>query len=297
MPKNKETIMFALDVATKNEALKYIDILKDEVGYFKVGLELFIGYGQDIIKRIKKQTNAGVFLDLKLHDIPATVERAMAQIADFGVDYATVHCTADQRMMEAAVRGANGQTTVLGVTVLTSVSSQDLLDAGLVSDLALDMPSLVLKRARMAQDMGAGGVVCSGQEVAVIKEGLGADFTCVVPGIRPLWSVKGDQVRVTTPKAAIDAGADYLVVGRPIRDALDPVIAARKIVWEIGGGEPETEDVTEPVVPEEDDAAAEESKSKLSGVRNLFKRDKGKDKEEDVKDVDGAEEKNDPPSE
>lgn len=233
MQKNKKAIMFALDVATKNEAFKFIDVLKDEVGFFKVGLQLFIGHGQDVIKQIKKKTNAGVFLDLKLHDIPATVERAMMQIADFGVDYATVHCTADSRMMEAAVKGAGSATKVLGVTVLTSISSQDLLEAGLVSDLAMDMPALVLKRARMAQDMGACGVVCSGQEVSVIKEALGNEFTAVVPGIRPLWSVKDDQVRVTTPKAAIDSGADYLVVGRPIREALDPVIAVRKIVTEI----------------------------------------------------------------
>lgn len=235
MQKNKNAIMFALDVPTKSDALKFIDILKDEVGFFKVGLQLFIGHGQDVIKHIKKRTGCGIFLDLKLHDIPATVERAMAQIADFGVDYATVHCTADSRMMEAAVKGAGSATKVLGVTVLTSISSQDLLEAGLVSDLALNMPSLVLKRARMAQDAGASGVVCSGQEVAVIKEALGREFTCVVPGIRPLWSVKDDQVRVTTPKAAIDAGADYLVVGRPIREALDPVIAVRKIVTEIEG--------------------------------------------------------------
>lgn len=233
MQKNKKVLMFALDVATKSEALKFIDLLKDEVGFFKVGLQLFIGHGQDIIKHIKKRTNAGVFLDLKLHDIPATVERAMMQIADFGVDYATVHCTADNRMMAAAVKGAGNATKVLGVTVLTSVSSKDLLEAGLVSDLAMDIPALALKRARAAQDMGACGVVCSGQEVAVLKEALGSDFVSVVPGIRPLWSVKDDQVRITTPKAAIEAGADYLVVGRPIREALDPVIAARKILTEI----------------------------------------------------------------
>lgn len=235
MQKDKSAVMFALDVASKNEALKFIDILKDEVGFFKIGLQLFIGYGQDIIKHIKKHTNTGVFLDLKLHDIPATVERAMMQIADFGVDYSTVHCTADSRMMEAAVRGAGKATKVLGVTVLTSVSSQDLLEAGLVSDLAMDMPALVLKRARMAQDMGASGVVCSGQEAGVVKEALGRQFVTVVPGIRPLWSVKNDQVRVTTPKAAVEGGADYLVIGRPIREALDPVIAVRKIVTEIKG--------------------------------------------------------------
>jgi orotidine-5'-phosphate decarboxylase len=177
---------------------------------------------------------AGVFLDLKLHDIPATVERAMARIADLGVRFATVHCGESRAMLEAAVRGSASTVGVLGVTVLTSISAEDLHQAGIGDGGAGVVTDLVMRRAAMAKTAGCRGVICSGLEVATLKANFGRDFLAITPGIRPSKSAPvGDQQRVATPATAIAAGADYLVVGRPIRDAQDPMMAAEAIVAEI----------------------------------------------------------------
>jgi orotidine-5'-phosphate decarboxylase len=159
----------------------------------------------------------------------------MAGAAALGVRLATVHCGESQRMLEAAVAGSGGRVGVLGVTVLTSVSAQDIAAAGFREELAGDLPRLVLRRARMAQQAGCAGVVCSGLEARVIKAEFGAEFVTVTPGIRPLWAVSGtdDQQRVSTPAEAVRGGSDYLVIGRPIRDAQDPRAAARRIAAEI----------------------------------------------------------------
>ena len=235
MKQGKESIIFPLDVATIDEAKNYIELLGGSIGLFKVGLELFIRSGPEIIDHIHSQTDARVFLDLKLHDIPATVGRAMARIADLGVAFATVHVGEAQRMLRAAVEGGGGKVGILGVTVLTSVSAKDLEAAGYHKDLAEDMPQMVLQRAQLAYAAGCAGVICSGLEARRIKEKLGKDFLAVTPGIRPDWTVteKEDQQRITTPAQAIEAGADYLVIGRPIRDAKDPRQAAARIAAEI----------------------------------------------------------------
>jgi orotidine-5'-phosphate decarboxylase len=176
-----------------------------------------------------------VFLDLKLHDIPATVGRAMTRIADLGVAFATVHVGETRRMLETAVEGSGGKVGILGVTVLTSVSAKDLESAGYRQDLYDDMPLMVLQRAQLAHEAGCAGVICSGLEAGQIKERFGNDFLAVTPGIRPAGAVtvKEDQQRITTPAQAITAGADYLVIGRPIRDAEDPRQAAGRIAEEI----------------------------------------------------------------
>jgi orotidine-5'-phosphate decarboxylase len=231
----KDYIIFPLDVPTTDAAKKLVTLLSGEVGMFKVGLELFIEAGPEIVQFIRGE-GARVFLDLKLHDIPATVSRAMRRVADLNVTFATVHCGESMRMLEAAVEGAGGKVGVLGVTVLTSVSSRDIAEAGFAADYAADMTRLVMKRAEAARTAGCAGIVCSGREAAAVKNAFGPDFLAVTPGIRPAGDQSpDDQKRITTPAAAVDLGADYLVVGRPIRDADDPRAAARRIAAEISG--------------------------------------------------------------
>jgi len=239
MKSPKDYIIFPLDVATEVEAKRYVELLAERVGMFKVGLELFVRCGPEMVRFINSTGVAGVFLDLKLHDIPATVSRAMAGIVEFGAKLASVHCGEDPRMLEAAVSASGGRVGVLGITVLTSVSTVDIAAAGFREDLAADPSRLVLKRAEMAKAAGCAGVVCSGLEVRAIKTAFGRDFLVVTPGIRPAWAAgtTDDQRRVVTPADAVMAGSDYLVVGRPIRDAKDPRAAARKIADEIGAAE------------------------------------------------------------
>ncbi len=237
MTLGNDRIIFPLDVASIAEARSFIERLAGSVGLFKVGLELFIQLGPEVIGFIHSQTQARVFLDLKLHDIPATVERAMARIADLGVAFATVHVGESQRMLAAAVKGSGGQVRVLGVTVLTSVSTEDLKSAGYRPEYYSDMQQTVMEKAAIAHAAGCAGVICSGLEVSYIKDKIGHAFLAVTPGIRPAWTVTAeeDQRRITTPADAISAGADYLVIGRPIRDAKDPVEAAKRIAEEIEG--------------------------------------------------------------
>ncbi len=228
-------IIFPLDVASREEAETLVAALAGHVGMFKIGLELFIRQGPDLIRWIQSTCGTPIFLDLKLHDIPVTVERAMAGVAALDVDLATVHCGESPRMLAAAVAGG-GRTRVLGVTVLTSVAAEDLRRAGLVDDDRNALERLVLQRAAMAQASGCAGVVCSAHEAGLIKARWGGDFLAVTPGIRPVWDGVGhqDQKRVVTPADAVRRGADYLVIGRPIRDAARPADAARRVADEIG---------------------------------------------------------------
>lgn len=230
----KDYIVFPLDVPSMAVAKEYVALLSDVVGMFKVGLELFVRSGPQIIEWIKSSGDAQVFLDLKLHDIPETVKRAMRSISDLGVTFATVHCGETKQMLEAAVAGSGGDVGVLGITVLTSVAGTDLHTAGFREEFHSDVSKLVMKRAAMAKGSGCVGVVCSGLEVRMIKDVFGKDFIGVTPGIRPaIDGVLDDQQRVTTPAQAILNGADYLVIGRPIREAKDPRSAAIQITAEI----------------------------------------------------------------
>ncbi len=235
MKKASDYIIFPLDVPTIDDAKWFVELLADDVGLFKVGLELFIHSGSDIIEFIHSKGGARVFLDLKLHDIPATVGRAMARIAELEVAFATVHVGETRRMLEAAVAASQGKVGVLGVTVLTSISSHDLKSAGYREELYSDMLHTVVRRAKLACDTGCTGVICSGLEAQRIKKEFGQDFLAVTPGIRPAFTVTAneDQQRITTPAKAIHNGSDYLVVGRPIRDADDPRQAAMRIAEEI----------------------------------------------------------------
>ncbi len=235
MKTGKDYIVFPLDVPDPETAMALVERLADDVGMFKVGLELFVRSGPDLVRRIAAAGSADVFLDLKLHDIPVTVRRAMAQVADLGVAFATVHCGDSQAMLEAAVAGSGGRVDILGVTVLTSVTAADVAEAGYRERYWANLTDLVMKKAAMAKRSGCAGVVCSGHEVRQIKAGLGGGFLAVTPGIRPRDQTVADddQSRIVTPAMAIEQGADYLVIGRPIRDAADPLAAARAIAAEV----------------------------------------------------------------
>jgi len=235
MKPGKEYIIFALDVESLKDAEYFVHTLSNHVVMFKVGLELFVRCGPEIVRLIRERSAAGVFLDLKLHDIPATMERTMKVIADLGVTLTTIHCGESERMLKAAVSASKGKVRVLGVTVLTSVSEKDLMASGFRSEFVKNLQHLVMKRAGIARDAGCSGVICSGLEVAEIKKRFGRQFLAVTPGIRPLWKCDkhDDQKRVVTPSMAVQNGADFLVIGRPIRDADNPVEAAKKIAEEI----------------------------------------------------------------
>jgi orotidine-5'-phosphate decarboxylase len=236
MKSARDYLIFPLDVPTIEEARHYVSQLKDHVGIFKVGLELFIKTGPDIIHEIRKiSADARIFLDLKLHDIPETVYRAIQIVASLGVTFATVHCGESKKMLEAAVKGAGDKVQLLGVTVLTSVSKEDIQSAGYDEPFANNVSRLVLKKTEMARTAGFAGVICSGHEAAQIKKTCGASFLAVTPGIRPAWEIPttDDQARVMTPARAIQNGSDHLVIGRPIRDAQDPAYAAKKVLEEI----------------------------------------------------------------
>ncbi len=233
----RERLIFPLDVPNKKEAEKLISLLKDEVGLFKVGLELFVAEGPAFLAYLTDTARVEYFLDLKFHDIPATVTSAQARIMQ-GARLATVHVDQGRKMLTQAVTSLKNRVKVLGVTVLTHLGPDDLEALGIAPRYAQDPSQLVLLRARLAQAAGCDGVVCAGTEARAVKAACGQDFLVVCPGIRPAWAaVPGDdQKRVMTPYEAIKAGADYIVVGRPIRLAADPVAAARRVVAEIEQG-------------------------------------------------------------
>ena len=221
-------LIVALDLPSVEEARALIDKLGDSVGIYKIGLELLYAGGFGLASELAG-TGARVFVDAKLLDIEVTVERATAAVARTGAEFLTVHAI-DRKTLNAAVRGRGGsRLKLLGVTVLTNLDAADLVQQG------TDIPpaELVLHRAMLAKEAGFDGVIASGQEAAEIRAAAGSDFLIVTPGIRPKGSATGDQARIATPQSAIRAGADYIVVGRPITSASDPRAAAESIVREI----------------------------------------------------------------
>ncbi|SPD74023.1 Orotidine 5'-phosphate decarboxylase [uncultured Desulfobacterium sp.] len=231
----KDYIIFPLDMPDYDQAMHYVEMLKDHIGLFKVGLELFISQGPEILSSIRKAGGAGIFLDLKLHDIPATVKRAFMAASRHLPEFVSVHCDEGKETLKGIAESSPKGTKILAITVLTSLNQKNLSELGYREEFANDLSRLVLLKARIAKEAGCHGIVCSGHEVAMIKEALGADLIAVTPGIRPQWSIVGqdDQKRIVTPGTAVKMGADYIVVGRPIRDANDPVRAARLIADEI----------------------------------------------------------------
>lgn len=222
-----ERLIFALDVAQLDEARALVERLGDAVSFYKLGLEFFLsGHYFELAADLRRQGKK-IFADLKLFDIPATVASAVRQLARHEVDFCTVH--GNDSMLRAAA-GEKGNMKILAVTALTSLDQGDLDDLGFQCDTA----ALVLSRARRALELGCDGVISSGLEVAALRASVDHALITVCPGIRPVHNDEtDDQQRVMTPARAIQSGADYLVVGRPIRDAADPRSAALAIQAEI----------------------------------------------------------------
>jgi len=227
----RERLIVALDVPDAPAARALVERLAGRVGLFKVGSQLFTAAGPDLVREIVARGER-VFLDLKYHDIPNTVAGAVAAASRLGVALVDVHGLGGGAMMEAAAGArADDRTRLLAITVLTSHDEGTLSAIGLAGPIAEAVPRL----ARLAAASGMDGVVASPQEVALIRAACGPDFLIVTPGIRPAGAARGDQARLATPAAALAAGADYLVVGRPITEAPDPAAAADAIVDEMEG--------------------------------------------------------------
>jgi len=224
-----DRLIVALDHPALGDALKLIETLGDAVEFYKVGLELFINEGASAVGELRGRGKR-VFLDLKLHDIPETVKRAAQAAARLDVELLTVHAPGGAAMLRAAVEGAGARTRVLAVTVLTSLDAADLRADGIA---AASTEEQVLRRALVARDAGCAGVIASPLEAAAIRRSVGPDFLIVTPGVR-IALASDDQKRVETPRAAVTAGADAIVVGRPIRDAADPRAAAQRFLDELG---------------------------------------------------------------
>ena len=227
----QERIVFPLDVATRDEALRWVEKLNGLVGVFKVGLELFTSCGPEIIDKIKQLTDNKIFLDLKLHDIPNTVLRTIRVISELGVDWVTVHTLSGGEALKNAVNSAYNNLKIIAVTILTSLDRADLMELGFNSELVRETKEIVFKLTQLAYKAGCDGVVCSAREVSRVKEFF-PELITIVPGIR-LEEKKDDQVRTATPYEAILAGADYLVIGRPIREAFSPEKVCKTIAEEI----------------------------------------------------------------
>ncbi|MGQ9689507.1 MAG: orotidine-5'-phosphate decarboxylase [Desulfobaccales bacterium] len=237
-PKNR--LVLALDEADQNAAFRLVKELRDEVGLFKVGLQLYFASQTSIVADLIHDLGVPperLFLDLKLYDIPGTVIAAVRTLFP-GLAFLTLPSDVGFAALADIVHQGKGRQRFLAVTVLTSTTPDDLARLGYRAELAEQPEKLVVKRARLAQEAGCVGVVCSGREVRAVKAACGPDFLVVCPGIRPSWSmVPGDdQRRVVTPLEAVQNGADYIVVGRPIRRAPDPVAAARQVTAEIAAG-------------------------------------------------------------
>jgi orotidine-5'-phosphate decarboxylase len=255
MNEAKDKLIFALDVPDREQAQDYVKKLGKSVGCFKVGLELFVKEGPKVLEVVRDYSDADIFLDLKLHDIPATLNRSLISVAShakkYNVKYVTIHLEEGEALREIPQEVKDAELEILGVTMLTSISEEDLyrfdldqIRKNISNRISLfeestnqelsRLDKIVIERAMQAEVSGCAGVICSGNEVRLVKI-LFPDLKAVVPGIRPEWSVVGkdDQSRVTTPAQAIERGADLIVVGRPIRDADNPKEAADRIVNEI----------------------------------------------------------------
>ena len=228
-------VIVACDFASREEVLAFLDRFTEEKPYVKIGMELFYGAGPDIVREIKGRGHR-IFLDLKLHDIPNTVKRAMAVLSSLDVDMCNLHAGGTVAMMEAALEGLTRpdgtRPLLIAVTQLTSTSQERMEKDLLIRE---PMDQVVMHYAHNARLAGLDGVVCSPLEAGKVHEVCGADFLTVTPGVRFADGDVGDQVRVTTPARAKELGSDYIVVGRPITAAADPVAAYRRCVAEFVG--------------------------------------------------------------
>lgn len=228
-------VIVACDFSSKDEVISFLSKFKDEKPYVKIGMELFYAEGPAIVKEIKKMGHK-IFLDLKLHDIPNTVKKSMNVLSNLDVDMCNLHAAGTKAMMEAALEGLTREDgtrpLLIAVTQLTSTSEERMRE-----DLLIDRPidEVVMHYAKNAADSGLDGIVCSPLEAGKVHETCGVNFITVTPGVRFADGDIGDQVRVTTPAKAKEIGSDYIVVGRPITAAEDPVAAYRRCVEEFVG--------------------------------------------------------------
>jgi len=232
-PSARDKIIVALDVPTSAAALALVEELGESVRFYKIGLQLFTKTGPGLVTEIRN-SGARVFLDLKFHDIPNTVEHAVRSACDLGLEMMTIHLAGGARMIRAAAAGAAGSSAIiLGVTVLTSMSRGTLRELG----ISAAVEDQVLRLARLAVENGLSGVVASPLEISLLRQLFGAALTIVTPGIRPSWAESNDQQRTLTPAQAARAGADYLVIGRPITGHASPREAVARIIAEMETGE------------------------------------------------------------
>jgi orotidine-5'-phosphate decarboxylase len=229
---NLRQIIVALDFADEKSTLRILNLIDPAVCRVKVGKELFTRYGPQLVKQIHEE-GFEVFLDLKFHDIPKTVAGAVRAAADLGVWMTNVHASGGKSMLEAARKAVpeNHSTKLVAVTVLTSLSTQDIEEIG----IAGFPEQQVLRLAHMTAECGLDGVVCSAKEIELLRHNLPQDFLLVTPGIRPSGDDPDDQKRVETPARALAKGANYLVIGRPITQAADPALKLKELILEISG--------------------------------------------------------------
>jgi orotidine-5'-phosphate decarboxylase len=223
-----EKIIVALDVATTKEALRLISLLSEDVGLFKIGLQNYTAEGPALIRPISL-LGPRVFLDLKLHDIPNTVAKAVEAAGKLGVRMFTIHLSGGSEMIRAAISARRDDMLILGVTVLTSSTDETLAETGVTTRTS----DHVLRLARLGVTNGIDGLVASPHEARMLRAEFGDKIRLVTPGIRPAGSDPGDQKRFATPREAIDSGADYLVIGRPVTGAFDPRAAVQSVIEEL----------------------------------------------------------------
>ena len=228
MTKAADKIIVSLDMATKKEALVLVDQLNGQISFFKIGLQLYTAEGPEIVRTLLS-TGAKVWLDLKLHDIPNTVARAVESASNLGVHMLTIHLSGGSEMIRAATAARANNISILGVTVLTSATEQTLREIG----IADGVEDQVLRLAKLGVEAGIDGIVASPHEIKILRTEFGDKIKIVVQGIRPIWAEPGDQKRFMTPRQALDAGADYLVIGRPIIAHSRPREAVTKILNEV----------------------------------------------------------------
>jgi len=233
---NSNKLIVALDVSSLKEAEKIVKALKKLVGTFKIGKELFTSAGPEAVRMVRRH-KAKVFLDLKFHDIPNTVGAACEAAVRLGVSMLNVHASGGKQMLFQAVQAVHKAAAkekikpplLLGVTVLTSLKDQDLKETGVHQKVSEQVKRL----ATLSKNCGLDGVVASGQEIHLIQKAVPKPFLVITPGVRPVWAAHGDQKRIMTPKRAIEEGADFIVIGRPITENPDPEAAAKKILNEM----------------------------------------------------------------
>lgn len=223
-----DRLIVALDFPTQAKALALVSVLSGSVSIYKIGLQLYTAAGPEIVREIAA-SGARIFLDLKLHDIPSTVAKAVAAAGELGVQMLTIHLSGGRAMLEAAVEAKPAGLSLLGVTVLTSATADTLREIGVNSGIE----EQVIRLADLGKASGIDGLITSPHEVRILRERLGDQITLITPGVRPSWAAADDQKRFTTPREALENGADYLVVGRPITADPDPRTAVERLLDEI----------------------------------------------------------------